>query len=372
MTDVVDELASAADALDDADTAIARMGEDDVARVGDRYDEFVDLLSRYRDRATGSGRDVFEAYVEFQRLVAEFVETLPEDLPAREAFERAADVLDRRRLAERDFDRARRELSAAADIASLRSDRTEALERYRSARSAVRARARDVDARIDELESVLAFADVDFDAPTASLRAPITEYNDAVMDAFRSFKERASARSVIDFADTSTAYPLASFRRPPEDLQAYLRQTAAGEERIATLLEYADYSLTKLDHYVDDPNRFRARVAANRSYLEDLDATPLTIQWPPPPAGQLRYRIRELVALVGRFAPDEVTARLRQLRALADDDDYGRLRRAAEARDALSDERLARLQSGDVEEDLRQLEAERERLEDALETYPER
>jgi hypothetical protein len=132
------------------------------------------------------------------------------------------------------------------------------------------------------------------------------------------------------------------------------------------VLEYAGYSRSKLSHYVDDPDEFRRQVARNETYLSRLDATPLTVDWPPPSAAQLRHEAGELVAVVARFADESVVARARSVRDLTFRDDYDRLRRSAVARDELTEAERDRLASGAVADELARLRDERDRLRAAL------
>jgi len=360
----VDRLREARQRLVDARDAVEAVGEARLEAVRDAHRDATDLLDRYEGRATGTGD--FRAFVEFQESFVELVEGLPDDLPAREAFEEANDHLDQRRLGENDFERARELLQPAADRAALLADRDRATERYETARRDARQRLQELDDRIDHLERLQRLGEADLDAPVERLRDPVESYNDAVREAWAQFRREASAREVFRVVEASRAYPLAAFRRPPADLREYVASSPAGEESIPTLLEYADYSSSKLSHYVDDPRALRTRVATGRTYLERLDAEPLTVSWPPPPPDRLRYLASELVSVVARFAPDDVVARARRLRRLPGDVDYERLRETALARDELDEQERERLERGAVEAELDAARDERERIEAAL------
>jgi len=362
--DHVDRLRAAREDLADARAAVEEAGEARLRTVRDAYREATDLLDRYEGRATGTGD--FAAFVEFQEAFVELVEGLDDDLPAREAFEEANDHLDQRRLDEDDFERAREMLQPAADYVALLSDREAAQERYETARRDASQRLRELADRIDHLERLQRLGEADLDAPVERLRDPIESYNDAVVDAWTEFRREASAREVFRVVEASRAYPLAAFRQPPSGLRSYVETQPAGEESIPTLLEYADYSASKLSHYVDDPGALRTRVSTGRTYLERLDAEPLTVSWPPPSADRLRYRASELVSVVARFAPEDVVARTRRLRRLPDEVAYERLRETALARDELDDEERDRLERGAVEAELAAARDERNRLADAL------
>lgn len=367
-------LSAAAERLREAESAVAAVGDGegnaDAEAVAEAYRAATDLLDRYEGRATGTGD--FEAYVEFQEAFVDRVSALREALPRRDAFEAANETLDRRRLRERDFERAREALAPARDAADRLAERAAAREAYREARRTVERRRAALGERVDDLDRVRSLGDADLDAPVERLREPIAAYNEAAREAFAAFKEGASARETLAVAEATAAYPLVPFARPPDDLRSYVRDAPAGEEPIPTLIAYADYSPSKLDHYLDDPAAFRARVSTNRTYLERLDGEPLTVSWPPPAAGTLRYRARELVSVLGRFAPEETVARARNLRGLAAGDgrEYARLRRAAAARAELTDGERERLAAGDVDAELAAVRAERGRLDEALAAHP--
>jgi len=157
-----------------------------------------------------------------------------------------------------------------------------------------------------------------------------------------------------------------SYERPPDDLAAYVRENPAGEYTIPELLEYADYSRSKLSHYVESADELKRNVATQQTYLEGINAEPLTIDWPPEPAGALQARTREYQPFVARIADEDVVAALREVRLLATDPDYDRLQTAARAVDQLSPAERERLADGRVADELETLQAEQERLEDAL------
>ncbi|MFW5918187.1 MAG: DUF7118 family protein, partial [Haloferacaceae archaeon] len=111
--------------------------------------------------------------------------------------------------------------------------------------------------------------------------------------------------------------------------------------------------------------------ATHRTYLERLSADPFTLAWPPVPAGELRFRARELRSLVARFAPAETVARLREVRDLPRTEEYERLRTVATALSELDEHQRERLASGAVERDLERARQRREEIEAALAKTPE-
>lgn len=364
---LIAELAEAHERLANAQAAVEEVGESDLQRLDERLEEAERLLNKYESSATGTGD--FESFMRFRGKFGTHVETLPDDLPTREAFEAANDAIDKRRLSESDFERARRELDPARELARRLEVRETARSAFDDVRYRIHQRLEELADRIDDLQRLEELDAIDLDAPTGEIREPVEAYNTAVRNAFQEYRQEASARDVIRFIEATDHYPLVDFRLPPPDLREYVEQYEAGAKPLSTLLEYADYSRSKLDHYVDDPAALRTRVATHRTYLDRLDAEPLTIEWPPPPAQVLRYRARELVSVVARFAGDPVTTRARRLRDLAGREDYTRLRRAAEAEAELTETERERLASGAVSAELSAAQDERDRLRTALDEY---
>jgi hypothetical protein len=358
------QLQRARQAYRDAVAAVEEHGEQQLIEVADALDRAEELLHRYEGDATGTGD--FQAYVTFQGKFAELVEGLSEDLPGRDAFEAANEVVDQRRLSESDFERARAALDPVREFTGRLQTREAAAEDLDDARRAATDRLAELEERIDECERLRQFADVDLDAPTDAVREPVEAYDDAVREAFDAFCHDEPAREVLRVIDETRQFPLVDFETPPDDLARYLQQSPAGEEPIPTLLRYDDYSASKLDHYVPDAGRFRSRVSTHRSYLDRLSADPLVVGWPPPAAGVLRARAGELVSVTAKFAPERVVARARQLYRIGRRDDYERLRTAARAETELSETERDRLQSGAVETELDELRDAHERLSDAL------
>jgi hypothetical protein len=368
-TGPVEQLERAADRLERAQDRVADFGESDLQQLADAYEEFVGLLDRYEEPATGDGD--FQTFIEFQGRVATFVEELPEDILLREAFEESDERLQQRRLKESDFEHVREQLEPVADLVERLDEREAARDGYERARRGVRTRLRAVRERIDELERLQRLGDADLDAPTERLRDPIERYDEAVTTAFAEFKREASAQEVLDVLAGTDVFPLVDFRPPPADLHEFVTEQPPGEKPIPKLLELADYSQSKLDHYVADPTALQRAVATQQTYLQRLDGEPLTVGWPPPAAETVRWRCQELTSVVNRFAPD-VVEQLRAVERLPRETAYERLRESAVAESELTPEERERLRSGQVEAALDERRAEREQLETALSAYPER
>ncbi|MBX0296035.1 DUF7118 family protein [Haloarcula nitratireducens] len=367
MSDAARELETAAEERRRARERVEAVGEDELRTCREAYRKLLDLLDRYEGRATGSGD--FKAFTEFQGTVGTLTDELPEDLPERETFEEVDDFLQQRRLSERDFERAREQLEPVGDLVARLAEWNDARERYAEARRAARRRIGELDERIADLERLRRLGDADLDAPVENLREPVEAYDDAVREAFRAFRDDSPARDVLSAVERADAYPLVDFQSPPEELLTYVRTAEAGTEPIPKLLEYADYSASKLDHYVEDTAALKRAITTRRTYLRNLDADPLTVSWPPPPAERLPWLVREYRPVVSGFADESVVARLREVRDLAAREDYARLRESALARSELSSEERERLASGAVERELESAREERNAIEAALEEH---
>ena len=325
------------------------------------------LLDGYEDRATGTGD--FAGYVAFRDEVSSLVEGLPDDFPHREDFEEVDEIVDQRRLSTHHFEQAREALSDARDFANRLEDLAEARSAYRSTRQRVNERINELDARLEELDRALRMADVDLDAPIHELREPIDRYNAAVDTAFDRFLMDHHAVDVLDLFALTDRYPLVPMPAPPTELHSYVTETVP-TLTIHELLEYASFSRSKLAHYVDDPQAFKAAVAPELTYLEGLDADPFTVSWPPPSSDRLSWTIRELIPVVDRFAPASVLEQLRSVRALTRDTErFERLQRAARAHEELPAAHRRRLRSGELESEREAVLHAKQRLESALDEH---
>jgi hypothetical protein len=371
--DLVADLREARGALQRARDRVDEIGESELRTVADTYDDLTGLFDRYEEEVTGDGD--FQTFIEFQSQIAAVVEEMPDDIRHREVFEEVDDLLQQRRLTDSDWAKVRSALEPVREDVRRIDERDEARERYEDARFAVERRLDDFADRIDDLEDLQRLGDADLDAPTERLRDPIETYNDRVRDAFADFRSSASAREFLGFVAKTGAYPLVPFESPPADLREYVERHAAGEEPVGQLLEYAEYSQSKLDHYVDDPAALKRNVSTQRTYLRRLDAEPLTVDWPPVEAETLRFRARELTSVVARFADrvedgEAALVALRDVRDLPRETDYERLRNSAQARAQLGPEERERLASGEVADELEACRDATEQLERALDEYP--
>ena len=356
--------------LDRTQDRVEEYGEDALRNLADAYEAFYNILDIYQDQVTGDDGDI-QTIVEFQGEVDRAMGNVSADMIHADIFEEADEYLRQKWFSDSDFEHVYDLLEPVESLIERLDERDDALEAYREARRDIRSRLNECETEIADLERLADLSEADLEAPIERLEEPISEYNDAVEEAFRQFKRSASARKVVSFLEQMEQYPLVEFTSPPPDVVEYIESNPPGEKPIATILEYADYSHSKLDHYVDEPNKLKHAIEGHRAYLETLDGGPLTVSWPPPTAEQLRYRCQELTAAVNRINPDVVEL-LRTVQALPRETEYERLRQSAVVRQELTAAEREQLQSRPIEADLAELRDEHERLSEALENYPER
>ena len=368
--DLPARLERAHERLERAEERVEEFGHEDLEELADAYDRFVDLLDRYEDQVVGDEGD-FETNIEFQGQIADIADDLTEDMLLYETFAECDEYLQRRWFNQSHFDHVREQLEPVGDLAGRIEEYDEALAAYRDTRRQIRQRIRNAEDQVDHLERLSRLGEADLDAPTERLRKPIEAYNEAIEAAYAEFRRDAAAREVMDFLDAMAAFPLVSTPSPPADLFEYIASEPPGEETIPQLLDYADYSRSKLDHYVEDPDRLKHVIGGQQTFLSGLSAEPLQIAWPPPSATALRWRCEELTAAVNRLAPS-VVEELRAVEALPRETDYERIRNSATAEAELTAEERTRLADGDVEAELAETRAELEALRTALEDFPDR
>ncbi|MFO7925792.1 MAG: DUF7118 family protein [Halobacteriota archaeon] len=378
-----DVIATAAAATEDLRATAARierlrseladegLDREELETVADAYRSVEAVLDRWEERATDW--DDFEGYVKFRNDLAETLESIPDDVPERDAFVDADDCVKTggvsKSLRSGDFDAAREALAPARRYAGLRADLESASEKHRAAKRRAGEQRRALRERIRTLERLAELGEADLGAPIDRLHGPIEAYNARVAEAFETFRREATAETFLEFVDGAAHTPFVDYEAPPAELLEYVRSRDAGEYPIEKFLEYATYSPSKLTHYVDDADLLKRRVATNRTYLERLSAEPLNVEWPPETAERLRFRIDELVGIVGRLGDETAVATLREIRSLTRDDEYERIRRAARAAEELTEKQQERLERGEVEEALGTAREALETLESSLDEH---
>ena len=364
---LVDQLEERAERVEQTRAELAEFGHERVAELADAHRSFTAVLERYEEQVVTDGGDV-QTNVEFQSELDRVLKEIPQGVLLRETFTECTDALKKKWFNESDFEHVYELLEPVEDIVARLDDYETARDRFREASREAGHRLQELDSDISELERLVELGDADLDAPTERLREPIEAYNHIARESFETFFSEARAREVVSFLEVMRMYPLVAFETPPEEFRSYLQTAPIGEESVPRLLELADYSRSKLDHYVEDPDRFARVVGRHQTYLSGLSAEPLLVAWPPPPADRLRWRCRALTAALGRIDPDAVES-LREVAALPRETDYERLRDSVLARSQLGDAERERLREGGIERDLERLRDQRDRLQAALDAH---
>lgn len=358
---VLDELQTAATAYRDANAAVEEYGTSELEHLTDQYEQARDMLLTYEDKATDTGIQEFVSFAQFKSRFISFVENLDDELPGREHFLQAKDHLDQRRLSSEDFQRAHEALDPVKDLVDRLDQRSKARDRLIRARQQAVERRAELQDEIAQYDRMLTLGQADLDAPIERIQAPIEQYNSAVRDGFDRLRREQPVRELLALLERSQQYPLVDFQAPPAALASYLQSGSISDQPLVTLLEYTEYSPSKLSHYVPDAGEFRRHIATNRTYLQELDSEPLLIDWPPPAAEHIPWLVRELRPLAARIIDEDSLAALRSVRRIAENQsEYQHLRRAAVAHAELSPSDRERLESGTIA-------AERETLTDAVE-----
>lgn len=369
---VVETLTDAADAYRQANTAVEAHGRDTLNQLADAYEEARRLLTQYEEQATDTGIEEFVRFAQFKQSFSALVESLDEELPATDAFAAAQTAIDKRRLTKDDFETARAELAPVREQLSLLDDLDAARDRLIDARHQAAARHDELTAEYERLQRVKRLGTADLDRSVSPLREPITTYNDAVRTAIQTLRRDRPAREFLAVLDRAQLYPLVPLPEPPTRLQTYLTESPAGTEPVATLLEWLEYSPSKLRHYVADPTAFRQAVATERSFLADLRPAPLLLDWPPPEPDVVPYLTRSRRRVIGSYLQPDASQALRQLEACArDKTQYEQLRATAVAQAELTDAERAALESGTLPDQLAETEAAIDAIEAALTAAPD-
>ncbi len=367
---MLEELATAQDDVKAAKAALGDLDEETASELREAYVYAIDLLDSYEDRATGTGD--FGGYLEFRQRFDQFVEGLDDQLPYRPRFEQAAEDVDRRRLSSGDFDNARNELTEVSQIVDTLDQLHEARKRLKSIRKRAVARRRDLMQRRDRLAELAGLDPTALDAPVHELRETISTYNEGVRTDHRRFTHDVPVRTVLEIYDHLSYFALLDIDAPPSVLVSFFENHPVGEEPVSKVLEFLDYSRSKLDHYVDDAGHFLGEVRPHSPYLEELSSEPFTIEWPPPERERFLWHLRELRQAVARFGSDETIAHLRDLEAACrDGESYSRQRSSAVLREELDAAERDMVLDGEAETKLAHVESQIEKLDALLEEVSE-
>lgn len=349
--------------LEDAHAEITSVGVETARSTREYYDRFAALVDRYREEATGTGE--FESYVAFQEKMVDLLDRIdPETVYRAEDFEHAIDRFERRIIREKDFRRAERDLSAVRELVETIETAEELQAELEDERGRLESRRRELRSRLRTLEREIQDADRIEDVDPSELVSTIEAYNACVEDEFTEFLHSAPAIEVAGLGQKAADLPLVDVAPPDPAAVELLQSMDLGRETVPTLLEYAGYSDSKLAHYVDDPVEFRRTLP--RAWFETLSADDFSVSMDESGA-VMRYKLPELIRIVGEFADEECVGRLRKLHTLAETGEYDPMRRAHRVANDLgtTDVETLRERKSATESDLERIEERIERIESA-------
>lgn len=345
--------------LEDTTRQVAAVGEPTARQTRRFYDRLTDLMDRYEEPATGTGE--FQEYVAFQDALAALESDLENaDVTDPDAFQHALDRFERRIIREKDFRRARADLEAVKEVAGA-VERAEQLEtRLANERGRLTSRLRDLRHERSRLTDRIADLEAVTDVDPEPLVSAREAYNDRVREDFERFVGQAAAIEVARIGRKAQLFPLSDV--PPirnEGALDVLVESGLGEESVPTVLEYAGYSDSKLQHYVDRPRTLRNNLPV--TWFETIDGDAFTIG-SDVSGDVVRHRAPALMKVIEPFAESETVAQLRRLRDLAVTGAYERMRRARRLADDDAPTDVA-----DARAELDAVEAAIDRVEHAIE-----
>ncbi|MFB6283014.1 MAG: hypothetical protein ABEK59_03645 [Halobacteria archaeon] len=319
------------------------------------YRELADYMDRYREEAVG--RENFEAYLEFQSLVAEIEEKLEEnrdELYKPGKIERVVNIFEKRKLDESHFEKAEDILSELREIVETR-DRVDKLEKQLDRRmNKLRNRKKKLEVEVNRREKKIESIENAPDADPEELVELIEEYNEDVKTEYIEFRDSSPVTDVIDLCRKTATKSLV----PSPDFTARdvsnLEKTGLGNAEVDTVLQYMGYTDSKLSHYLEGVTNLEFRRAVPTEFLEGFDGYGYQID----PGledhpGELEHRISQITSCIDEFASPETVGKLRRIKKEVARNGYVEKKRALKAK-------------GNTEKDTREIEKEIENRKDEI------
>lgn len=338
-------------------------GIEEVREARGLYHELQRYIDRYREPATGHGD--FESYIEFQSVLAEIEEQLDGGVYGERGFRDAIQRFESRTLREKHFRRAENDLQGVRETVEVLERVEEIEDELRSERGRLGKRRKELEREIDDLERGIREASEAPDADASRLESLLDSYNEAVEREYESWLSSAAAREVVGHVYRASGMPLIEAEGVDRSTVEALEVSEVGDESVERLLELAEYSDSKLQHYVDDPTRFRSELPT--AWFRVADAEPYKLS-PDMQEGVVERLVPELVRVVSEFASERTIEVLREIGDLARCGRYSGMRRALMARQTtggVDAESLQEEKQG-MERELDQVRDDLERIDEAL------
>lgn len=338
-------------------------GIEAVREARDIYHDLQRYIDRYREPATGHGD--FESYIEFQSVLAEIEEQLDDDVYGERWFRKAIQRFESRTLREKHFRRAEKDLQEIRELVEAFERAMELEDELRSERGRLRKRRRELQNEIKRLESRIRDAREAPDADASRLESLLDKYNKSVEREYGSWLSSAPAIEVVRHAYRASRMPLVEADGVDGRSVEALQESGVGDESVERLLEFAGYSDSKLQHYVDDPRTFRDKLPTAWFRVADAEPYKLSLDME---EGVVERLVPELVSVVSEFASERTIEVLRQIGDLARNGRYSEMRQALEARQRTGGEDVESLleEKQSLEREVEDVEEDTQRIEDAL------
>lgn len=265
----------------------------------------------------------------------------------------------------------RRALEPLEEIAGLRDERNRVEKEIRRQKKARRKKRRELEERARRLRSLRdTRLDPGAEEYIHSIQERLDRVNERIVGVLDALVSNAPTREVIRLLGDVGIRPELGLPRAPDKsgLMGFLGSHPVGNEPIYRVLEYADYSDSRLSHYVDRPREFKDAMSANLAYLEKItDIRRLAPKLQVEPGGMLARRLSALTSLVSRAGSlvekdtSGLVQELREMRREVLSGEYARHFSSYRRIQRLSQEERRLVEAGAVEDELAEVER---RLED--------
>lgn len=349
--------------LEESRRAVDVAGRREVEAARSIYNRLSNYIDRYEEPAKGHGD--FESYLEFQSVLAEIEEELSDDVYGKEAFENALGRFESRTLRAKHFERAKNDLKEVQDVVESLEREEHLVDELETETGRLRKRRREIENELQDLDERISHAKEATNVEYQELKELVEKYNQRVEEEFRSYISSASAVDVARLARKLSNMPLLPTPAIEDGAVDVLESPGVKDESVDRVLEYAGYSNSKLEHYVDRPEEFRKKVP--EAWFRTADAGPFKLSLDER-EGVVERKIPELVRVISIFSGEETVRVLRKIGDLARKGEYSELRSAhkADQRSGGKDPGTLREKKEELRKEIEEIDRELERISEVL------
>ncbi|MDY6765077.1 MAG: hypothetical protein SV377_05240 [Halobacteria archaeon] len=358
VSETIQELKRARQRIED-------IGLEKAKKTHDFYSELSETMDEYREDAVGTGD--FETYVEFQGILDDMLERVKknqDEIHRPEDFERVIDDFEKRVIRESDFRHAESTLSDVRELSETIDRINEIEKELRYEKGKLERRKSELESRLKSIKRKIDTAKGVSDIDPSPLVSLIESYNSSVETDFEEFYNNAPAIKVARIGEKARDFPLADIKPLDKETVRILERTGMGRKTVSEVLEYADYSDSKLSHYIDKPEEFRRNVSQTWFKLLSADDFKISVETP---QNLIKHKVPELVRVVGEFGSDETVRKLREIHSIAERGEYAPMRRAYLSEKETGDKNLEDLQEEkeDIESEIGEIKSKIDEIESA-------